>query len=85
MVYMLNLREIIRETRDTANQRLESIPIERIRPNVHQPRKLFQDGAIKELAASMAEYGLMQPVVVRKTGSAQYELIAGERRLRAAK
>lgn len=62
--------------------RLLSLPIELVVPNPSQPRKQFAPGSLEELAASITEYGLMQPVVVRWNGK-QYELIAGERRWRA--
>ncbi|MGA1159178.1 MAG: ParB/RepB/Spo0J family partition protein [Candidatus Nanopelagicaceae bacterium] len=64
--------------------RLE-VPIENIKPNRHQPRSLFDDEALKELAASIREIGILQPPVVRRISENQYELIMGERRLRAAK
>jgi ParB family chromosome partitioning protein len=59
-------------------------PLERIRPNRYQPRTEFQEAELKELSDSIAERGLLQPLLVRPEGEA-YELIAGERRLRAAR
>ena len=64
--------------------RLE-VPIENIKPNRRQPRSVFDDEALEELAASIREIGILQPPVVRRSGENQYELIMGERRLRAAK
>ena len=64
--------------------RLE-VSLENIRPNRRQPRSVFDDEALKELAASIREIGILQPPVVRRVGENQYELIMGERRLRAAK
>jgi len=58
-------------------------PIEQIKPNKNQPRKTFADDRLEELAASIREKGIIQPLVVRKK-SDHYELIAGERRWRAA-
>ena len=55
-----------------------------IRPNPHQPRRDFDETALAELAASLKSTGLIQPIVVKKVEEG-YELIAGERRLRAAK
>lgn len=55
-----------------------------IEPNSHQPRKEFKEEALMELAESMKEYGVLQPLLVRKKGDI-YEIIAGERRWRAAK
>ena len=64
--------------------RFEEIPTTAIRPNTHQPRSTFPESGIRELAASIREVGILQPLVVRSTESG-FELIAGERRLRAAK
>ncbi len=59
-----------------------TVPVEEVVPNRLQPRKTFEDGALSELAASIKEHGLMQPILVRKKGS-NFEIIAGERRWRA--
>lgn len=67
------------------SQSVAVIPISSIRPNPYQPRKTFSESALSELAASIKRYGLLQPINVRKTGDNSYELIAGERRLRASK
>jgi ParB family transcriptional regulator, chromosome partitioning protein len=64
--------------------RFEEVPISSIRPNTHQPRRNFSEASIKELAASIREVGILQPLVIRSTETG-FELIAGERRLRAAK
>lgn len=64
--------------------RLE-VAIETVKPNRRQPRSIFDDEALQELAASIREIGILQPPVVRRIGENQYELIMGERRLRAAK
>ncbi len=61
------------------------LPIERIRRNPHQPRAQFDDERLGELAASIAVHGVLQPVVVRALADGDYELIAGERRLRATR
>ena len=55
-----------------------------IEPNRKQPRKYFDETALEELAASLKAYGMIQPIVVKKSGE-YYEIIAGERRWRAAK
>ena len=60
------------------------IPLDRIRANPYQPRKSMEDAALRDLAASIAEHGVLQPVLVTETIDG-YELIAGERRLRAAR
>ena len=64
--------------------RFEEVPVSAIQPNTHQPRRSFGEAGIKELAASIREVGILQPLVIRATESG-FELIAGERRLRAAK
>ncbi len=61
------------------------IPIEKIIPNPYQPRKEFFQESLKELSASIESYGVIQPISVRKIGKEKYELVAGERRLKAAK
>ena len=62
---------------------LRDIPLQSIRPNPHQPRRLFDEDGLQELAASIAQIGVLQPILVRPVDSG-YELIAGERRWRAA-
>ena len=62
----------------------EELSIERIQVNPFQPRRIFQQEALQELAASVQEFGILQPLLVRRKGD-MAELIAGERRLRAAK
>jgi ParB family chromosome partitioning protein len=64
---------------------LLEVPITRIRANPHQPRSHFDEETLSSLAASIRELGVLQPVLVRPIGEDDYELIAGERRLRAAK
>lgn len=61
------------------------IPVDAICPNLYQPRKVFDEESIKDLAQSIKVYGIIQPLSVRKIDENKYELIAGERRLRAAK
>ena len=61
------------------------VAIETISPNLYQPRKVFDDESIADLAQSIKVYGIIQPLSVRKIKDNFYELIAGERRLRAAK
>ena len=63
---------------------LRTLPIEQIQPGKYQPRRHWNDEALDELAASIKAQGLIQPVVVRELGKHRYELIAGERRWRAA-
>lgn len=63
---------------------IKEIPVSEIRPNPYQPRKTFNDEALNELAESIKNYGVFQPIIVKK-GLRGYDLIAGERRLRASK
>jgi len=63
---------------------LAEVPIEQISPNPYQPRKTFNEASIDELARSVREHGIVQPLVVTRTGDKKYRLIAGERRFRAA-
>ena len=60
------------------------LPIDQVRPNARQPRQVFEEEALAELVHSIREVGLLQPVVVRRTGEDSYELIMGERRWRAS-
>lgn len=62
-----------------------TLPIGAISPNTRQPRTVFDEDALDDLAASIREYGVLQPLIVRPISEGQYELIAGERRLRASK
>ncbi|MCM3518841.1 ParB/RepB/Spo0J family partition protein [Staphylococcus xylosus] len=62
---------------------VESIHTERIVPNRYQPRQVFEPNKIKELAESIEEHGLLQPIVVRPIEEDMFEIIAGERRFRA--
>ncbi|WP_283575048.1 nucleoid occlusion protein [Limosilactobacillus pulli] len=69
---------------ETKNQVVE-IPVAAIVPNQYQPRKVFDQTEIQELAQTISEHGLLQPIVVRKFRPGEYEIIAGERRFRAVK
>lgn len=64
-------------------ERVLELQVDQIRPNPHQPRRVFDEDAIEELSQSISDHGLMQPIVVRSAGEGVYELIAGERRWRA--
>lgn len=64
---------------------LQEIPIEKIIPNPDQPRKVFKEYELEELAASIKEIGVIQPIIIKKSTNKGYILIAGERRLRASK
>jgi ParB family transcriptional regulator, chromosome partitioning protein len=68
--------------RDSA---LRVVPMTSIKPNPLQPRTRFDEEAMSNLASSIREVGVLQPILVRETGDGEYELIAGERRWRAAR
>jgi ParB family transcriptional regulator, chromosome partitioning protein len=68
----------------TPNAILVELSVSSIRPNAFQPRQAFSDDDLTSLSASIAEIGVLQPVLVRPAGDGQYELIAGERRWRAS-
>jgi ParB family chromosome partitioning protein len=70
--------------RQVAGAYFEEVAVGSISPNPRQPRRTFDEDALEELAASIAEVGLLQPVVVRKLGEGRFELVMGERRLRAS-
>ncbi len=73
------------ESAKTADEELRELPIEQISPNVKQPRRDFDQEALEGLAASLGEQGVLQPVLVRPKPGGNYELVAGERRWRAAR
>jgi ParB family chromosome partitioning protein len=70
--------------RQVAGAYFEEVPVGSITPNPRQPRRTFDEEALEELAASITEVGLLQPVVVRKVEDGNYELVMGERRWRAS-
>ena len=63
----------------------ETVPISKVEPREGQPRIKFDEDALSELAESIASYGILQPITVRKLDSGYYQIIAGERRWRAAR
>lgn len=72
------------QSTDTEDTVLKRLPIERVRPSQYQPRIRIDADTLQELADSIKAQGLVQPIVVRKLVAGEYELIAGERRWRAA-
>ena len=76
------MEEKIMETAD--EEEIREIPINKLRVNPYQPRKTFNDEALHELAESIKNYGVFQPIIVKKSIKG-YDLIAGERRVRASK
>ena len=73
------------EVREDRTSALAELPIGSIRPNTFQPRKAFDEESLADLTASVRELGVLQPVLVRPLDDDSFELIAGERRWRAAK
>lgn len=71
------VKEVIKET--------ETVDINKIEPNANQPRKLFNEDSIQELAESIKQHGLIEPLIVQKAKKGFYTIIAGERRWRAAR
>ena len=64
---------------------LQILPIAKVEPRLEQPREIFNEQALQELADSIAQYGLIQPITARRLDSGYYQIIAGERRWRAAR
>lgn len=65
-------------------QSIKSVPIDLLKPNPYQPRRLFNDESLSDLAQSITEIGFIQPLIVRESNNGTYEIVAGERRWRAA-
>ena len=76
---------IIGELKAVNEVKVVKVPIGQIFPNPYQPRKSFDEAALEELSASIAQYGVLQPLLVSPTEDGRYLLIAGERRLRASR
>lgn len=71
-------------TADNTNE-IKTIAISKIKPNIHQPRRQFDEKSLQELAASIKNQGVVQPLIVRRLDQDKYEIVAGERRYRAGK
>jgi ParB family chromosome partitioning protein len=71
--------------RDVRREEILEIAVSLITPNPYQPRRIFDDEGLRELAESVKTKGIIQPILIRRLGDGHFELIAGERRLRAAK
>lgn len=67
------------------NQEIMTLPITKVEPRKEQPREYFDEAALQELSESIAQFGLIQPIVVRKLDTGYYQIIAGERRWRASR
>ena len=79
------LAAILPRTQKEDGAGLRELPVEIVKPNPRQPRRRFDDDALAELAESIRSRGVLQPIVVRPLASGEFELVAGERRLRAAR
>ena len=73
------------EDRFEQEEELQTLPIGKVEPRRDQPRAVFNEQALQELADSISQYGLIQPITVRRLDSGYYQIIAGERRWRAAR
>ena len=69
---------------ETPKEEIIKVPIAELRSNPYQPRKVFDEEALKELASSIKEHGVFQPIIIKKSIKG-YEIIAGERRVKASK
>jgi len=76
---------VLEEVAGVPGAYLREVPVGDVVPNPKQPRQVFDDEALDELTHSVREFGLLQPIVVREGANGQYELIMGERRLRASR
>ena len=79
------LNALFGEAERESSEEVLSLPISRVEPREAQPRTSFDEAALQELAESISEYGVIQPITVRKLDSGYYQIIAGERRWRAAR
>lgn len=77
------LRALIPEASEPSGERVQLVPVGAVRPGRHQPRTHFPEEQLHELAASIREHGILEPLIVRRVGEL-YELVVGERRWRAA-
>ena len=79
------LDALLGDVTEVNQQTIKELDLHQIKPNRFQPRQSFDEDKIGELSLSIAKHGVLSPILVRETGAGGYELIAGERRLRAAK
>ena len=79
------LDALLGDVTEVNQQTIKELDLHQIKPNRFQPRQSFDGDKINELSLSIAKHGVLSPILVRETGAGGYELIAGERRLRAAK
>jgi ParB family chromosome partitioning protein len=77
--------DVLFGTDESEESELQTLPVTKVEPRLEQPREIFDEAALQELADSIAQYGLIQPITARKLDSGYYQIIAGERRWRAAR
>ena len=77
--------DVLFGTDEPEENELQLLPISKVEPRLEQPREVFEEQSLQELADSIAHYGLIQPITARKLDSGYYQIIAGERRWRAAR
>ncbi|GEN85058.1 nucleoid occlusion protein [Sporosarcina luteola] len=75
----------LQQMEETPHEKVDQVKIDLIRPNKYQPRTIFSEEKIEELARTIHTHGVIQPIVIRKVDEEGYEIIAGERRFRAMK
>ena len=82
----INFEQIEDKILDSSSiDEIVELPIDELRPNPYQPRKVFDEEKLQELASSIKEHGIFQPIIVKKSSIKGYEIIAGERRVKACK
>jgi ParB family chromosome partitioning protein len=82
----INFNQIEEKILDSSSvDEIVELPIDELRPNPYQPRKVFDEVKLQELADSIREHGVFQPIIVKKSAIKGYEIIAGERRVKACK
>ena len=79
------LEALLEGAAELSQKTIKDINLNQIKPNRFQPRQEFDEEKINELTLSISKHGILSPILVRETGAGGYELISGERRLRAAK
>lgn len=79
------LNALFGEAERDAGEEIQMVPISRVEPRENQPRVNFDEASLQELADSLKEYGMIQPITARRLPSGYYQIIAGERRWRAAR
>lgn len=82
----INFEQIEDKILDSSSiDEIVELPIDELRPNPYQPRKVFDEEKLQELSSSIKEHGIFQPIIVKKSSIKGYEIIAGERRVKACK